>query len=248
MTRAAIIGGVDGVANALTAEERAEIDAAIVEFLKSLPTQTKEEEEKKEREKQRGEFLDQLERAVAVERRLYEPSKSDDRERAERLIALQQSGNAFLRAIENLDDGTKSLIRREDAFSWLASIPQFEEMLAGAQFATGALTASATSIISRSDRRRATDEQTQPKKRRAEKADFAPWTFLTAVSLAYYAVFHRRPVYSKGSHFVPLINAILAALRMPRVGESRLRGVIEDLLKRGEFSAKPAQSGPPHTT
>jgi hypothetical protein len=217
MTRIAIIGGHDGAGSALTVEERTKIDLA-VEFLGSL-----------RRQKQ---ILKGLEELIAAERRLYEPAKADDRERSSRLANLEQASKGLLIALADLDEDTLSFLRRQPAFSWLTSIPQFDISIADLKMTTEALRKSATSILKRNE------------PSRAENTDLAPRSFLVGLVLLYYQVVGEKPSYSKGSKFIRMTNAILSALQMPSVGEARLRGVIDYLVGTGELPSSPIKRGP----
>jgi hypothetical protein len=217
MTRTAIIGGYDGAGSALTAEERTKIDLA-VESLRSA-----------QRQKQ---ILKGLEELIAVERRLYEPARADDRELSSRLGNLEQASKGLLIALAHLDDDTLSFLRQEAAFSWLVSIPQFEGLIADLKMTAEALRKSATAILKRSD------------PSRAENTDLAPRSFLIGLVLLYYQVVGEKPSYSKGSKFIRMMNAILGALQMPSVGEERLKRVIDYLVGTGELPSPPIKRGP----
>jgi hypothetical protein len=221
VTRAAIIGGVDGAGSALTLEERTKIHFAINGCLKAASPE------------HRQQIVDRLEEVIAVERRLSEPAKADDRKRTSRLEDLEQYSKGLLNAIKDLDDDTLSSLRQQAAFSWLISIPQFEMLIAELKMTTEALSKSATDILNRNNDRR-----------RAENTVLAPRSFLIGVVLAYYEVLGEKPPYSKGSNFIALTNSVLEALRLPSVGEDRLKGVIDDLVKTGELPSPPIKRGP----
>jgi hypothetical protein len=222
MTRTAIIGGYDGAGSALNPEEQAKIDLAVKESLR-LPQHQKQ-------------ILEGLGEIIAAERRIYEPSRTDDRERSSRLANLEQSSKSLLTALADLDDDTLSFLRWQPAFSWIVSIPQFEGLIADLKMTAEALGESATGILKRSS-----DQS------RAENTDLAPRSFLIGLVLLYYQVVGEKPSYSKGSKFIQMMNAILDALQMPIVGEARLKRVIDYLVGNGELPSPPIKRGPkPH--
>jgi hypothetical protein len=149
---------------------------------------------------------------------------------------LERASKGLLIALANLDDDTLSLLRRQPAFSWLISIPQFEILIADLRMTAEALGKSATGILNRSG---------APS--RAENTDLAPRSFLIGLVLLYYHVVGEKPPYWKGSKFIQMMNAILDALQMPIVGEARLKRVIDYLVGNGELPSPPIKRGPkPH--